>query len=77
MASGCPVVTSLGTATAEVADGAAVLVDPTDVAAIAAGIEEADRRRDELVRLGSERARRYTWAQAAAAAVESYRRALG
>ena len=40
-----PVVTSAGTATEEVAGGAAVLVDPFDVDAIAAGIDEARRPR--------------------------------
>ena len=39
------------------AGGAAVLVDPLDVDAIAAGIEEAAARRDELRALGLERAR--------------------
>ncbi len=65
MASG--VVTSAGGATEEVAGGAAVLVDPTDVDAIASGIEEAERRRDELVPLGLERARAFTWRRAAEA----------
>ena len=41
MACGTPVVTSIGTAMEEVAGGAAVLVDPLDVSAIAAGIEQA------------------------------------
>jgi glycosyltransferase involved in cell wall biosynthesis len=76
MACGTPVVTSAGSAMAEVTDGAAVLVDPLDVGSIAAGIEEADRRRDELVPLGLERARRYTWERAVEAAVEGYRKAL-
>src|ERR671925_430735 len=48
MACGAPVVTSAGGATGEVAGGAAVLVDPRDPAALAAGLEEAVRRRDEL-----------------------------
>src|SRR4029079_10654779 len=52
MACGAPVVTSRGGATEEVAGEAAVLVDPRDPAAIAAGIEEAGRRRDELVAAG-------------------------
>ena len=38
MAQGTPVVTSRGTSTEEVAGGAAVLVDPLDVDAIAAGL---------------------------------------
>ena len=48
MACGTAVVTSAGGATAEVAGGAAVLVDPLDIAAIAAGIEQAIARRGEL-----------------------------
>ena len=58
-------VTSRASATEEVAGGAAVLVDPLDAEAIADGIDEAERRRDELVPLGLERARQFTWARAA------------
>jgi len=61
MASGAPVVTSRGGATEEVAGGAAVLVDPLDVGAISAGIEEAVSRREELRGLGLERATAYSW----------------
>lgn len=75
MACGTPVVTSRGGATEEVAGGAAVLVDPFDPASIAAGIAEAERRRDELVSLGLERATAFTWA-GAADAVESLWREL-
>jgi len=65
MACGTPVVTSRGGATEEVAGGAAVLVDPYDPAAIAAGIEEATTRRDELVVAGLERAATFTWRRSA------------
>jgi glycosyltransferase involved in cell wall biosynthesis len=65
MASGTPIVTSAGGATEEVAGGAAVLVEPTDVDAIAAGIREALERRDELVPGGLERARAFTWRRTA------------
>jgi glycosyltransferase involved in cell wall biosynthesis len=65
MACGTPVVTSQGGATEELAAGAAVLVDPRDPAAIAAGIEEARRRRDELVTAGRHRAASFTWARSA------------
>ena len=65
MASGTPVVTSRGTATEEVAGGAAVLVDPHDVAAIANGIAEAEGRREQLVPLGLARASEFTWKRAA------------
>jgi glycosyltransferase involved in cell wall biosynthesis len=70
MACGTPVVTSAGTAMEEIATGAAVLVDPLDVAAIAAGIEEALARRDQLVATGLERAREFTWERAADSVVE-------
>ena len=75
MACGTPVVTSHAGATAEVADGAAVLVDPRDPAAIADGITQAIERRDELVARGLERARRFTWAHAAEQTVAVYREA--
>ena len=75
MATGTPVVTSAGGATAELADGAAVLVDPLDVDAIAAGIEEAVRRRDELRAAGLDRAARYTWEAAGKATADVYREA--
>lgn len=75
MACGTPVVTSRGGATEEVAGGAAVLVDPRDPAAVAAGIEEAAVRRDELVPLGLERARGFTWERAAAATRAVYEEA--
>jgi len=65
MACGAPVVTSRGGATEEVAGGAAVLVDPLDERAIAAGIAEAAARREELRGLGLERARAYSWASVA------------
>ena len=65
MACGAPVVTSRATAMEEVAGGAAVLVDPLDVSAIAAGIEEAVTRRDELVTAGATRAREFTWSRTA------------
>jgi glycosyltransferase involved in cell wall biosynthesis len=64
MACGTPVVTSAGTATEEVAGGCAVLVDPRDVHAIAAGIEQAAARRSELRPAGLERAAQFTWSGA-------------
>jgi glycosyltransferase involved in cell wall biosynthesis len=75
MACGTPVVTSTGSGPAELADGAAVLVDPLDVEAISVGIEEAMRRREELRAAGIERARGFSWEAAARATVEVYREA--
>jgi glycosyltransferase involved in cell wall biosynthesis len=73
LACGTPVVTSRGTAMEEVAGGAAVLVDPLSVSAIASGIGEAISRREELVPVGVERARTFTWERAADAVVELWR----
>ena len=75
MACGTPVVTSTGSGPAELVNGAAVLVDPLDVEAISAGIEEAMRRREELRTAGIERARSFSWEAAARATVEVYREA--
>jgi glycosyltransferase involved in cell wall biosynthesis len=75
MACGTPVVTSAGGATEEVAGGAAVLVDPLDASSIAGGIAEAVARREELRREGLERARRFTWADAARATRAVYEEA--
>lgn len=73
MAQGTPVVTSAGRSTEEVAGGAAVLVDPLDVDAIAAGLVEAERRADELAAAGRARAGELTWAATAAATRHVYR----
>jgi glycosyltransferase involved in cell wall biosynthesis len=75
MACGTPVVTSTDSAMAEVAGGAAVLVDPLDPRSIAEGIAEAEASAGELRDRGLERAGLYTWARAADAAVASYERA--
>ena len=73
MACGAPVVTSRGTAMEEVAGGAAVLVDPLDVASIAAGIRDAIARRSELAPNGLARAREHTWERAADTVVDLWR----
>src|SRR3954452_18237979 len=77
MACGAPVVTSRGTAMEEIADGAAVLVDPLDPFEIAAGIERAAADRDALGRRGIERAKAFSWRDVAEATVAVYREAAG
>ncbi len=72
MACGAPVVTSRGGATDEVAGGAAVLVDPHDVSSIAAGIEQAIARRDELRDAGLRRVSAYSWDASARLLVRAY-----
>ena len=75
LACGAPVVAARNEAAEEVAGNAAVLVDPLDPAAIAAGIAEASERREELRELGLERAAAFSWADAARATIEVYREA--
>ncbi len=68
MAHGTPVVTAEATATAEVAAGAARLVDPNDPTAIAAAIEATlgePEITEQLVALGRRRAKELTWARTA------------
>jgi glycosyltransferase involved in cell wall biosynthesis len=75
MACGVPVVTARTGALEEVAGGAAVLVDPLDPDAIAAGLAEAIERREELGPLGLERARAFDWREVARQTVAVYREA--
>lgn len=75
MVQGTPVVTSRGVSTEEVAGGAAVLVDPFDVADIARGVHEAldPGRAEALATAGRARAAALTWEATAAATVAAYR----
>jgi len=66
MACGAPVVTSNVSSLPEVSGGAALLVDPYDEDAIAAGIVRAvtdDAMRAELIEKGRQRARTFSWKQ--------------
>jgi glycosyltransferase involved in cell wall biosynthesis len=75
MACGAPVVAGRNEASEEVAGSAAVLVDPLDPQAIAAGLAEAVDRRDELRGLGLARARAFDWAEVGRATVDVYHEA--
>jgi glycosyltransferase involved in cell wall biosynthesis len=61
MAAGVPVVASAHPSMDEAAGDAAVRVDPDDPAAIAAAVEDALERRDELVPRGLAHAARFRW----------------
>jgi glycosyltransferase involved in cell wall biosynthesis len=77
MACGTPVVTSTATSLPEVAGGAAVLVDPMSVEAIAEGmtrIERSPQLRTELIERGFARAREFTWRHCARATLDAYER---
>jgi glycosyltransferase involved in cell wall biosynthesis len=73
MASGTPVVATTAGALPEVAGDAAVLVEPGDPQALAAGIRRALADRERLVAAGLERAREFTWPRMAARTLEVYR----
>lgn len=72
MAQGTPVVTSRGTSTEEVANGAAVLVDPYDLESIRTGIEQALENHDTLSELGRARARVASWSHTAQLTTKVY-----
>ncbi len=73
MAQGTAVLTSAGTSTEEVAGGAAVLVDPFDVASIAAGLDAAHDCRAELAERGLRRVGGLGWDIAADRTIAVYR----
>ena len=79
MACDVAVITSRGTATAEVAGSAACLVDPRDASEIASAIDrlvdsEPDRRR--LVERAREWRRQFSWRRTAERTFEAYRRVV-
>lgn len=69
MACGCPVLTSNTSSLAEIAEGAAVLVNPANLASITAGIDRLAtnaRLCEELRQKGLARRLRFSWASSAA-----------
>jgi glycosyltransferase involved in cell wall biosynthesis len=75
MAHGAPVVTSAGTATAEVAGDAGLLVDPLDTAAITAALASVlddPARAEHLRAAGRERAAGFTWDRTAELTAAAY-----
>jgi glycosyltransferase involved in cell wall biosynthesis len=68
MACGCPILTANTCAPPEVVDGAAYLVDPLDVSAIAEGLRALlvnSELRERMVLRGLERAKDFSWEQCA------------
>ncbi|HET8813273.1 MAG TPA: glycosyltransferase, partial [Gaiella sp.] len=72
LACGCPVASSDAGSLPEVLDDAAVLFDPEDPSAIAAGVAEVLDRAGELSALGPPRAAAFTWEATARAHDEVY-----
>jgi glycosyltransferase involved in cell wall biosynthesis len=77
MACGVPVVASAHPSMDEASGEAAVRADPDDAAAIAAAIDDAVARRDELVLLGLEHVRPFTWSAAGVTFLAGYEAASG
>src|SRR5207237_8191425 len=74
-ASGVPVVASAHRSLDEACGDAAVRADPESPEAIAAAIEDALRRRDELVPRGLAHAARFTWRETGRIHLDAWRRA--
>jgi glycosyltransferase involved in cell wall biosynthesis len=76
MAQGTPVITSSGTATAEVAGDAGVLVDPTDVAALADALRRVLADATDAAALGEAGRVRaiaeFSWSRTAGALLDAY-----
>lgn len=80
MSQGSLLVTSLGSAMQEYAEGVALFVDPLDVASLAAAIERAIAGGSDLEAMaaaGRERAMAMTWASSAKSHLALYRSILG
>lgn len=76
---GCPVVASHAGSLPEVCGGAAALVDPTDILAMAATLARVvidERLRRSLIARGTERARAFSWRRSARRHIEVLRFAL-
>ena len=79
MARGVPVITSRTSALLEVAEGAALLVDPGDVMDMRKALRRLARDGDlraQLAELGRERAACYPWSRTVELTLEAYREAL-
>jgi glycosyltransferase involved in cell wall biosynthesis len=79
MACGVPVVTSSTSSLAEIAEGAALLVDPHDTGAIAEAMDQAlcDREEHERLRIaGLSRVRSFSWERSTRETLQVYEEAL-
>jgi len=79
MAVGCPVLASNTTSLPEVIGDAGLLVDPKDIEAISAGLEQLltdSALANDLSAMGRARAAEFTWQRAAETTAEVYRQAV-
>jgi len=72
---GCPVVTSNISSMAEIAEKAAVLVDPYNIDSIAEGITKVIKEKMELKEKGFRRAKDFSWTKAAEETLKIYNEA--
>ena len=80
MACGTPVVTSDCSSLPEVAGGAALLVDPSDIHAIAEAVLrllDDEPLRQDLAARGLERAKQFSWMRTARETLEIYKSLCG
>ena len=79
MACGCPVVVGNVSSMSEVADGAAVLVDPNSEESIFSGLRkivEKEDLRNDLIKAGFKRANNFSWQKTAQETVKVYQEVL-
>jgi glycosyltransferase involved in cell wall biosynthesis len=80
MGQGCPVITSAGGATGEVAGAAALLInpnDPTEIADAARRVLSDEATRATLIALGLAHAATFTWERTARETLATYRTTVG
>ena len=79
MACGCPVATSRTSSMTEIAEDAAIMVDPHDSGSMREGmlrLLESETMREELREKGLRRAAQYSWKKTAELTYEGYKKAL-
>lgn len=69
---GVPVVTSNTGSMKEIADGAAVLVNPKSVESIVLGVKKAFAKRESLVKKGTQREKKFSWEKMARETLQVY-----
>lgn len=75
MKCGCPVVTANVSSMPELAGKSAILVNPLKVADIVRGIGEVAQKRDELIKRGLARVKKFTWQKTAQKTLKVYEEA--
>ncbi|MFC1790581.1 glycosyltransferase family 4 protein [Patescibacteria group bacterium] len=76
MACGCPVITSNVSSLPEIGGKSALLVDPLRTEPLVKALEEMKLRREELIKRGLKRARKFSWDQTAIQTIKVYEKAF-